>query len=169
LPPRRSVAEGTPVPKKDVHGSVLSMLSNAGERNRPPATAARPATSSPNTTTDSPAGVAVESPEQLTEEVPVAAPATAQAAPQRRRAPSRRAAQPEAAPTPLRPTETPSEPAEPVENAPRTHRLDQATANELRRRWLEARRRGEVTISQQDYTGRILALGFAAEDAQLSK
>jgi len=64
-------------------------------------------------------------------------------------------------------SQTPAQPDE--RNAPRTHRLDQATANNLRAGWLAARRRGEVTISQQEYAGRIIALGLAAEAQQLAE
>jgi hypothetical protein len=67
------------------------------------------------------------------------------------------------------PVSQPAAGEEPVENAPRTHRLDQVTANNLRAGWLAARRRGEVTISQQEYAGRIIALGLAEEARQLAE
>jgi hypothetical protein len=134
------------VPKKDTAASVLSMLSTQGEQLRP--------TSSPD------AGL-----EQSDADVHDIAPRETSPGGSGRQARtrSRRAAQTAEV------QEAPAAPEPAVENAPRTHRLDQATANNLRAAWLAARLRGEVTISQQEYAGRIIALGLAEEARRLAK
>jgi hypothetical protein len=67
--------------------------------------------------------------------------------------------------TPARPKtlarRRPPEDANARDNAPRTLRLDQAIANQLRAAWLEARRSGELLLSQQAHAGRVLTRGLA--------
>jgi len=129
------------VPKKDTSANVLSMLSTQGEQ-------LRPAVTSRTTEVD-------EQPTAAVHELSPQQPADSGSGGRTR---LRGSAKPE---------ELQVEAEPPVENAPRTHRLDQRTANNLRAAWLAARLRGEVTISQQEYAGRIIALGLAAEARQL--
>src|SRR5687767_891536 len=116
------------------------MLSSAGSRTRRPTPAAKPARNGaaaievpaapdPTPVVELPS----EAPERSGSEAELAA--TAPASSERRSSPpeNRLVAVPHAA--------APS--AAPEEDAPRTHRLDQRTANDLRAAWLEARRRGE--------------------------
>ncbi len=137
------------MPKKDTSANVLGMLSTAGAQHRP--APVRQDEASPHHTAE-----VVELPAQHPDPSP-AAPEASPSRPQPRREP------------PTRPAEPPAVEPEAEVNAPRTHRLDQRTANDLRAAWLAARRRGEVTISQQDYAGRIIALGLAAEARQLKQ
>lgn len=150
------------MPKKDTSANVLGMLSTAGSLHRPAAAVApAPAQDTVSGQSEQDARVVDLTPPEPPSETrspaqrprsapePVEPPAATQIAP----------APPEAV-SPAKPTE---------DNAPRTHRLDQTTANNLRAGWLATRRRGEVTISQQEYAGRIIALGLAVEARQLDE
>lgn len=144
------------MPKKDTSANVLGMLSTAGAQHRP-----APARAELAPTGDA-AIVDLPSPDAASSQTAPQAPG--QSSPSRGGARRPRAAQ-----------DVTTASASPVlveaveNNAPRTHRLDQATANNLRSGWLEARRRGELTISQQEYAGRIIALGLAAEARRLDE
>lgn len=144
-----------PVPKKDTSASVLGMLSTAGTRHRP-ATSAEPEAEP-------------ETEARIVDLTPPEAPTEAGAPAQRPLPASEQAEAPEAAHSVPAALEAAAPPKSTEDNAPRTHRLDQATANNLRAGWLAARRRGELTISQLEYAGRIIALGLAAEARQLDK
>ena len=47
--------------------------------------------------------------------------------------------------------------------APRTIRLSQAMANQLREAWIDARRAGDVLLSYQDFADDIIDQGLAAD------
>jgi hypothetical protein len=50
-----------------------------------------------------------------------------------------------------------------VQQAPRTIRLSQNMANQLREAWIEARRSGDVLLSYQDFADDIIDQGLAAD------
>jgi hypothetical protein len=51
-----------------------------------------------------------------------------------------------------------------VQQAPRTIRLSQNMANQLREAWIEARRSGDVLLSYQDFADDIIDQGLAADN-----
>jgi hypothetical protein len=147
--------------KKDTSANVLAMLSVEGDRHAAPPAVAERATKADTSVIELPSS---DGPQ------PAAGPQSRPEAPSAVEAPngpSSRPARPKAAPVPAQTSPPVSQP-EQEQNAPRTTRLDQKTANDLRAGWLDARRRGELTISQQEYAGRIISLGLAAEARQLT-
>ncbi len=150
------------MPKKDTAASVLGMLSSAGAQHRPPPALVEPEHRQDRTVVDLPpqeASLETHVEEHQAARTPTRHPRRATSTPDvTSEATSGASELPEVDP-PVQLAEV---------NAPRTHRFDQKTANNLRAGWLAARRRGEVTISQQEYAGRIIALGLAAEASQLA-
>jgi hypothetical protein len=50
-----------------------------------------------------------------------------------------------------------------AQQAPRTIRLSQNMANQLREAWIEARRSGDVLLSYQDFADDIIDQGLTAD------
>ncbi len=157
------------MPKKDTRTAVLAMLSNAGAENRPvvgATTLRRRGSGGPELegepdTDPTPAEAWIDDTTQVLGEDSTAisnvrasntangvdGSATVNRAVQRRGA---RRSKPRGSPG--------SEGAS--LNAPRTLRLSQPVANELRAAWLEARKAGDVLLTQQDHARRVISRGL---------
>jgi hypothetical protein len=126
------------MPKKDTATAVLGMLSNVGAQTRPTASApaAAPVESLPATTDVAPV--------QADLATPVAEPASSVEVAAHSR--------PTATVSTLPPTPGPAKAAD---TAPRTLRLQPATAQALRDAWLEAKR-DDVLLTAQDFASALL-------------
>jgi hypothetical protein len=51
-----------------------------------------------------------------------------------------------------------------AQQAPRTIRLSQGMANQLREAWIDARKSGDVLLSYQDFADDIIDQGLAADN-----
>jgi hypothetical protein len=146
------------VPRKDTSADVKALLGQAGEQYR------RPTSQPPATATETePSEAAPEAPT-----TPSAPPASQREVIELRPEQSSHEARTTASTRAPRPTTKSAATAdEAAQNAPRTIRLSQPKANDLRGAWINARLAGEVLLTYQDFADRIVATGLRADAERL--
>jgi hypothetical protein len=145
------------MPRKNTRNTVLAMLSSAGAETRPTAPASprrRRPTNDETDPADREQGLhqPADAGEMVTANEPSAQPSSGTM-------PTRRRARPAAGTSVDAGTDD-------QPHAPRTLRLSQAVASQLRAAWLEARRADDVLLTQQDHARSVISRGLRAAGAR---